>query len=304
MPGIAIRLLAGLLLAGVLPAGDGDPFRAGVALLKEGKAAAALARLREAEKSFAAADVPAELLVDLAIAAWQAGEPAEAEAYAERAAAKDGEHTFLRDMVVGGARLAEGQAALGQPPSGGFGDAIDKAARAIAAFESALRRRPESEAASRNLERALRAKEALEERKRQQDEQQKKDEQDKPDKQDKSSEEGKQDEQGQQQNQQDQQKPDRGEQKQPPEEKPDQRPEEKPADKPEEKPGAPEDEPKPPASRASEQPAGEGKEDRTPRLLSKEEAARLLRTLEEIEKRKLELRLQQRPRHVPGKKDW
>ena len=107
---------------------------------------------------------------------------------------------------------------------------------------------------------------------------------------------------------QDEKKDQPGEEKKPEQEQP--QPESKEQEQP--KPGDQQDKSQQDQQKADAQQAKQGDQkpedrpgkDDKPRLVSPEEAARLQRLLEQIEKDKKELRLKLQPRHTPGKKDW
>lgn len=134
-----------------------EDFVEGTRLLREGRAAAALERLRAAETAAGAA-ISAGLLQNLALAAWQAGEAGAAESYAERAAAKDPGLVVLRDNLVGAVRLAEARAAH---EARELARARERVHRAVQAFESALVAAAGQPTLRRNLARALRLEQEI-----------------------------------------------------------------------------------------------------------------------------------------------
>ena len=284
-----------LLVSAPAVAGDREAFRAGVKLLREGKARVALAKLKEAELSWQKHDeeIPEALLADLALAAWRSKQPGEAEGYAERAAARASRFGFLRDTIVGAARLAEAQKALLAKEPKALEAGIESAKRAIRSFEDALARRPAVGEAARNLERAIHALEALEKRKKES----KKKNDKKKDKKDKDKKKGDKKKGKPRNDKKSPKKPD--EKKQKKQKKPDEKkPDEKKGNKKKEKP-KPSQAPKPSQGKPKPAQKKKGKRELTP-----EETKRLLRALAEIQKRKLQMRKDSRPRHVPGKKDW
>lgn len=155
-----MRALHPLLLAFCL-ATNGDSEN-GARLFREGRFAEALAAFASAETA-AGADATPVLLHNLALAALRAGDPARAEAAAERMAARGGpEFAPLRDFVRGNAAFlrAERAALVAREPEAepfAFDAAIALAATARAAWQRAALSRGEADwpEARRNAERAL-----------------------------------------------------------------------------------------------------------------------------------------------------
>jgi hypothetical protein len=109
----------------------------------------------------AGADESAELLVNKALSALQAGSLVEAEIAAEKAAARGGPRFFaLRDFLLGNAAFArclktEAKAGMPEAEPFLFDLAIRQAEQARDFWQQALLDRPDWEAARRNVERAL-----------------------------------------------------------------------------------------------------------------------------------------------------
>ncbi|MEZ5989484.1 MAG: hypothetical protein R3F30_10230 [Planctomycetota bacterium] len=283
-----------LLLVIPTPAQGERSFAEGVRLLRAGRAPEALRLLRDAEQSHGDDGVPADLLGDLAVAAWRAGERDAAEGYAERAAARDPGRERLRDLIVGSARMVEAAATREAPDVAGLEAGIAKVGRAISAFEHALAERRD-EATRVLLEQALRLRDELErlrdEKQRQQDEQKQQDEKDKPG-------QPKPDEQKQVEPGSDRTDPD-GDPDTPGADRSD--PDPKPVLEPE-----PDSEPaQEPAQEPAPTPEPERKQgEDQPRLLTPAEKQRLMDMLDRFRRLMLEHRKQKLPQHVPGKKDW
>ncbi len=294
--------------------GEGrEAFAEGLRLLKKGSAAEALTELLKAESSYQEADqkLPTSLLSNLAVAAWRAGKTGEAEAFAERAAARGEELSFLRDSIVGGARMLDASKSMKERKLDAAKSSLERAFRALRA---AMAERPESLEAARNLERALRLRKELEKLEEQAKKDKKKDDKkndkkknDKKNKKDKGKQnkQKKGDKKGQQkkegkkpdQGKQDPKKQDPGKQKKDPEKKPEKK---KPEKKPEKKKAA--------SSKKQQKKAGEkGKKSpmqTRPMQLSPEQKKRLMRKLQQLLEAKKALQKQRAPRHKPGKRDW
>ncbi|PIE23849.1 MAG: hypothetical protein CSA62_05485 [Planctomycetota bacterium] len=162
-PQFLLALLALLLFSAAPASAQGrEDFAEGVRLLRSGDSSAALAKLKDAEAAYGGEE-PATLLQNLAVAAWRSGQIVAAEAYAERAAARDPKLNVLRDNILGAAKLAQGKQAMASK-------ALDKAEklaeRSVAAFESALTAAPGRRELRRNLARALKLQEEIEEEKK------------------------------------------------------------------------------------------------------------------------------------------
>jgi len=303
-----LALLLSLVLVAPAVASDRAKFSAGVQLLREGKPVQALANLTAAEKSYPEGSVPVELLADLALAAWHSGESGRAETYAERAAARDSQFAFLRDTIVGAARLEDARAAMapqakGQPghaPSPQAAPDIAKAKehvdRSVASFERAVGVRPGSKEARNNLERALLLKKKIEELEKQQKDKKKDD--------DKKNEKKKKDDK-KKDDQKDKKKDDQKKAEQPPKPKPNPQKDQK--DQKDQKPQKKQKQQKQNQQKQGQQKQGQQKQGQQPAKplnLSEEQKKRLLERLQQLIQEKLKYRRKLVPKHQPGKRDW
>jgi hypothetical protein len=147
----------------------GGPTAAGIAAWREGRFADAAAAFAAAE-SEAGDDAPAALLLNRAYVALKLGRPDEAEAAAERAAARGGPSYYgVRDFVLGSAAyqratILETRADLPNAGPRPFDGAIAFAEAARDAWARAAATRADWPAARRNVERAILKIEALRER--------------------------------------------------------------------------------------------------------------------------------------------
>lgn len=158
-----MKTVATLLL--LVVAGDGgSPFDVagrGLAALREGRGEAALTDLQAVASALGDA-APAELHYDVALAALQCGQPAVAEAAAERAVARGGAPFELRRTFVHGCaafydgEVAAGEASLPDADPTLFDRAIHGMEAARDAWIAAATSRDDWPQARRNVERALR----------------------------------------------------------------------------------------------------------------------------------------------------
>jgi hypothetical protein len=154
------RRLAALLPLALLACSD--PFAAGVRAYEAGRFREALAALAQAEQDAGHA-APAALVFDRALAALRAGDVRVAELSAEKARARGGEaFAALGDFVLGNAAFARGELAaaeaeLTDPDPAAFARAIAHVEAARDHWLRAAAARRDWPAASRNIERALRA---------------------------------------------------------------------------------------------------------------------------------------------------
>jgi len=159
-----------LTLLALLLGGCSD---AGVAAYREGRFRDAHAALKSAGD-----DAPAERLFNRALAALRAGDLTDAEAAAERAAARGtAEIAALADFLRGNAafarcRMAERQAATAAAEPFAFDVAITYAQKAGRLWQLAAMTRADWPAARRNVERALLKEEELKRKKADREEQQ------------------------------------------------------------------------------------------------------------------------------------
>jgi len=166
----AVLVAAGLLVVSPVLA-SGDAFREALRAYREGRFDEALAAFAKADRAAGEA-VPAELLYDKALAALRAGDLAEAEASAERAAARGGARfEALRDFLRGNVAFAhmeaaEQEAKLPGAPPFILDFAIAQAKSAAELWTSAAASRDAWPEARRNVERALLRLAELERRKR------------------------------------------------------------------------------------------------------------------------------------------
>jgi hypothetical protein len=281
------------LLLGLLAVPGGEKFADGVRHFREGRFEKSYALLRDVEKAHGDKELPAALLVDLALAASKTGRFDEAEGYAERVAARDARLGYLRDQVVGAARYfaARKAAQVAEAPGAQSPDikkldeALTLVRRAVEAFGSAIMARPDALEARRNLERALELEKELEKKKKEADEKKKDDEK-------KDDEKKKDDKKKDDKDKKD--KDDKGKK----DENKDEKKQDKKDDNKDDKKG--EDEQKQP-----EKADPKGKQEEQPlKQLSPEEKKRLEQVLEDYQKALVELKKSRAPKHQPGKKDW
>ncbi|HKE00999.1 MAG TPA: hypothetical protein VKE69_08320 [Planctomycetota bacterium] len=156
----------------------GDAFREGVEAYRAGRYADALAALARAEQEAGDRAAP-ELLYDKALAALGAGDPHEAQASAERAAARGGpDLARAADFVRGNAAFllcesAEKDAEKPDALPDAYDAAIASAETARDAWIAAASREVDDPAARRNVERAVRKIEDLKRKKKEREEKQK-----------------------------------------------------------------------------------------------------------------------------------
>ena len=293
-----ISLTLPALLLGLFLLGGEDSFTRGVQEFRAGRFEKAYALLREAEKASKAEEMPTPLLVDLALAASKTQRFEEASGYAERAAAREKDLSYLRDQVVGATRLTAAEKGGAAKDPRKLDEALAEVRRAIEAFGSAILARPDAMEARRNLERALKLLKELEKKKKEAEDKKKKEDEkkkkqdkknkknkdkQKKDKQKKQKDKGKKDKQkkDKQKKQQDENKKNK--------QKKDQQKKEK-------------DKKKQEQSQASQPKQEKGKQEK--RELSAEEKKRLETILKQAQKELLQLKKSRIPRHQPGKKDW
>ncbi len=168
-------MLLGLVLAVLAPL-SGDDHARGLQLLKEGKFAAAAAAFRAAAESD---PTDPRVHYNLALALWRAGDAAEAELAAEKAATlSDGRLVPLRDGIFGNLRMSEAQGKLaGEQPD--LQAALGAAQKARDHFLHGAAEPAAPAELTRNLERALQLITEIEKKIEEQKKEEKKDDQNK-----------------------------------------------------------------------------------------------------------------------------
>ncbi len=288
-----------LILGFSLLTGSED-FVKGVTEFKAGRYEKAWSLLRGAEKAYGDRELPSALLVDLALAASKTQRFDEAEGYAERVAARDGALAYLRDQVVGAARLSSANKAAKEQDPKKLEVALTEVKRAIEAFGSAILARPDAPEARRNLERALVLEKELEKKKKEAEDKKKK-EDEKKDKNKKDKDSKDKDSKDKDSKEKDSKEKDPKKQDQKDKNKKDED-KEKDKEKDKKQQDKKKQENKKDPSKSSKSKGSPEKQQ--PMQLSPEEKKRMEKILEQYQQALLELKKSRAPKHQPGKKDW